>query len=59
MSLGIVMNLCKTAQSANAAISASPLNGQAAELWDKDRAEYNRQVLLRHEEPVVEEADTE
>lgn len=29
-------------------ISASPLNGQAAELWDKDPAEYKRLVLARH-----------
>ena len=28
--------------------SASPLNGQAAEFWDKDPAEFKRQVLLRH-----------
>ncbi|MCJ1325201.1 Ubiquitin-conjugating enzyme E2 11 [Thelotrema lepadinum] len=28
--------------------NASPLNGQAAEFWDKDPAEFKRQVLLRH-----------
>jgi hypothetical protein len=28
--------------------SASPLNGQAAELWDSDPEEYKRQVLARH-----------
>jgi ubiquitin-conjugating enzyme E2 C len=28
--------------------SASPLNGQAAEFWDNDPAEFKRQVLLRH-----------
>ena len=28
--------------------SASPLNGQAAELWDKDPAEYKRMTLARH-----------
>ena len=28
--------------------SASPLNGQAAELWDKDKPEFQRQVLARH-----------
>ncbi|KZF22122.1 hypothetical protein L228DRAFT_268614 [Xylona heveae TC161] len=28
--------------------NASPLNGQAAELWDKDPAEYKRLVLARH-----------
>lgn len=31
--------------------SASPLNGQAAELWDKDMAEYKRLVLARHKTP--------
>lgn len=28
--------------------SASPLNGEAAELWDKDPAEFKRKVLARH-----------
>ncbi|KAF2668808.1 putative ubiquitin conjugating enzyme [Microthyrium microscopicum] len=28
--------------------NASPLNGQAAELWDKDPVEYQRLVLARH-----------
>ncbi|KAI5295587.1 Ubiquitin-conjugating enzyme E2 11 [Ascosphaera acerosa] len=28
--------------------NASPLNGQAAELWDKDPATYKQQVLARH-----------
>ncbi|KAI9761295.1 MAG: Chk1 protein kinase [Chaenotheca gracillima] len=28
--------------------NASPLNGQAAELWDKDPAEYKRLTLARH-----------
>jgi ubiquitin-conjugating enzyme E2 C len=31
--------------------SSSPLNGQAAELWDKDMAEYKRLVLARHKTP--------
>jgi ubiquitin-conjugating enzyme E2 C len=31
--------------------SASPLNGQAAELWEKDPAEYQRLVLARHKTP--------
>ena len=30
--------------------SASPLNGQAAELWDSDPAEYKRLVLGRHQD---------
>lgn len=29
-------------------ISASPLNGQAAELWDTDPEEYKKHVLARH-----------
>ena len=28
--------------------SASPLNGEAAELWDKDPAEFKKKVLGRH-----------
>lgn len=28
--------------------SASPLNGEAAELWDKDPAEFQKKVLGRH-----------
>jgi ubiquitin-conjugating enzyme E2 C len=28
--------------------SASPLNGQAAELWSSDPAEYKHLVLARH-----------
>jgi ubiquitin-conjugating enzyme E2 C len=35
--------------------SASPLNGQAAELWDKDPAEYKRLVLARHRDLSDEE----
>jgi ubiquitin-conjugating enzyme E2 C len=31
--------------------SSSPLNGQAAELWDKDPVEYKRLVLARHKAP--------
>jgi ubiquitin-protein ligase len=30
--------------------SKSPLNGQAAELWDKDPKEYKRLLMLRHRE---------
>jgi ubiquitin-conjugating enzyme E2 C len=36
---------------ADSRISSSPLNGQAAELWDKDPAEYKRLVLARHRTP--------
>jgi ubiquitin-conjugating enzyme E2 C len=36
---------------ADDAVSSSPLNGQAAELWDKDPAEYKRLVLARHKTP--------
>lgn len=28
--------------------SASPLNGEAAELWDKDMEEFKRKVVARH-----------
>jgi len=28
--------------------NASPLNGEAAEIWDKDPAEFKRKVLARH-----------
>ncbi|KAK1972285.1 ubiquitin-conjugating enzyme [Colletotrichum eremochloae] len=28
--------------------NASPLNGEAAELWDKDHEEFKRKVLARH-----------
>lgn len=28
--------------------SASPLNAQAAELWDTDKEEFKRLVLARH-----------
>lgn len=28
--------------------SASPLNGQAAELWSSDPEEFKKQVLKRH-----------
>lgn len=28
--------------------SASPLNAQAAELWDSDQEEFKRHVLARH-----------
>lgn len=31
--------------------SSSPLNGQAAELWDKDMEEFKRLVLARHKAP--------
>jgi ubiquitin-protein ligase len=28
--------------------SSSPLNGEAAELWDKDAEEFKRKVMGRH-----------
>ena len=28
--------------------SASPLNGEAAELWDKDMEDFKKKVLSRH-----------
>lgn len=30
--------------------SASPLNAQAAELWDTDQEEFKRHVLARHQD---------
>jgi ubiquitin-conjugating enzyme E2 C len=35
--------------------SASPLNGEAAELWDRDQAEFKRKVLARHRDLADEE----
>lgn len=37
--------------------SASPLNGEAALLWDHDQVEYKRKVLARHMEPADMEAN--
>jgi hypothetical protein len=31
--------------------SASPLNGEAALLWDSNQEEFKRKVLARHVEP--------
>jgi ubiquitin-conjugating enzyme E2 C len=31
--------------------SSSPLNAEAAELWDKDKEEFQRKVLARHKQP--------
>ncbi|KAF2093454.1 hypothetical protein NA57DRAFT_69191 [Rhizodiscina lignyota] len=39
--------------------NASPLNGQAAELWDKDPTEYKRLVLARHRDLSDEELQEE
>ena len=36
--------------------SASPLNGEAALLWDRDQVEYKKKVLARHQEPAEMEA---
>lgn len=35
--------------------SASPLNGEAATLWDRDQEEFKRKVLARHK--TVEELE--
>ena len=32
--------------------SASPLNGEAALLWDRDQVAYKAKVLARHLEPA-------
>ena len=37
--------------------SSSPLNGQAAELWETDQAEFKRLVLARHKELEDDEED--
>lgn len=37
--------------------NSSPLNGQAAELWDRDMVEYTRLVVARHVEPGDEMMD--
>jgi ubiquitin-conjugating enzyme E2 C len=34
--------------------SASPLNGEAAELWDKDPKEFKMKVLGRHRDDIDE-----
>lgn len=39
--------------------SASPLNGQAAELWDHDMVEFKRLVLARHRDLSDEELKDE
>jgi len=35
--------------------SASPLNGEAAELWDKDPEEFKKKVLGRHRDVTDDE----
>ncbi|KOS18805.1 Ubiquitin-conjugating enzyme E2-20 kDa [Escovopsis weberi] len=42
----IVSNMFSSADTLG--LSASPLNGEAAELWDKDFEEFKRKVLARH-----------
>ena len=37
--------------------SASPLNAQAAEIWDKDQAEFQRLVLGRHRDLTDEDCN--
>ncbi|KAF2758752.1 hypothetical protein EJ05DRAFT_485845 [Pseudovirgaria hyperparasitica] len=37
--------------------NASPLNGKAAELWDSDPEEFQRQVLARHRDLTDEEME--
>ena len=39
--------------------SASPLNGEAADLWEKDPAEFKRKVLARHVELEDDEDEDE
>jgi len=42
---------------ANEVRSSSPLNGQAAELWDNNMEEFKRLVLQRHKTPEELEAE--
>ena len=42
--------------STNEKRSASPLNAEAAELWDSDMAEFKRKVIARHRDITDEEA---
>ncbi|KAK5121142.1 hypothetical protein LTR85_005626 [Meristemomyces frigidus] len=37
--------------------NASPLNGEAALLWDRDQVEYKKKVVARHQEPAEMDAD--
>ncbi|KAG9826328.1 hypothetical protein KCU98_g11057, partial [Aureobasidium melanogenum] len=37
--------------------NASPLNGQAAELWDTNMEEFKRNVLARHQDLTDEEME--
>lgn len=37
--------------------SSSPLNGQAAELWDNDFEEFKRNVLARHRDLTDEDME--
>lgn len=44
--------VCELSASANIdPSSASPLNGEAALLWDNNQEDFKRKVLARHVEP--------
>lgn len=38
-------------------LSSSPLNGQAAELWDNDFEEFKRNVIARHQDLTDEDME--
>jgi ubiquitin-protein ligase len=46
--LGLMLNVLAN----TCLISSSPLNGEAALLWDRDQVEYKKKVLARHQEPA-------
>ncbi|CAD0082057.1 unnamed protein product [Aureobasidium vineae] len=47
----------KTRTPADSSYSSSPLNGQAAELWDTNMEEFKRNVLARHQDLTDEEME--
>lgn len=47
----VLVNIRGCSKDTNDSNSASPLNGEAALLWDRDQAEYKKKVLARHQEP--------
>lgn len=43
-----LLTMCKLCTLTTLYDSDSPLNAEAAELWDKDPEEFKRKVLARH-----------
>lgn len=48
MSSTNVVEVWDSGASADKTSSASPLNGEAATLWDQNQEEFKRKVLARH-----------